>query len=33
MTQWEAFIKMYNAGYKEYFNPMFGIVIVKIVIL
>lgn len=29
MTQWEAFIKMYNAGCKEYFNPMFGIVIVK----
>lgn len=29
MTQWEAFIKMYNAGYKEYFNPMFGVVKVK----
>lgn len=29
MTQWEAFIKMYDAGCKEYFNPMFGIIIVK----
>lgn len=29
MTQWEAFIKMYDAGRKEYFNPMFGIITVR----
>lgn len=29
MTQWEAFIKMYDAGCKEYFNPMFGTIKVR----
>lgn len=29
MTQWEAFIKMYDAGREEYFNPMFGTIKVR----